>query len=198
VYFNALFALGALGGYLTTGYAPLLVLVVSQQMLLLDQFIPWVRLDGYHIVSDLIGISDLFTRIKPVIASVRPGRPADRRVSELKPWARAAVTTWVISTLAAFTAMAVVIILYAPGYLTRAWQSLILQIDGVAFGLRVGSIVDLLNGLIGSAMLLLPVAGITLSYLLICRRTGSTLALKSARVDATLAAAGTKTPTPTR
>jgi putative peptide zinc metalloprotease protein len=199
VYFNALFALGALGGYLTTGYAPLLVLVVSQQMLLLDQFIPWVRLDGYHIVSDLIGISDLFTRIKPVIASVRPGRPADRRVSELKPWARAAVTTWVISTLAAFTAMAVVIILYAPGHLTRAWQSLILQIDGVAFGLRVGSIVDLLNGLIGSAMLLLPVAGITLSYLLICRRTGSTLALKSARVDATLAAGpGTKTPTPTR
>ena len=134
-----------------------------------------------------------------MIASVRPGRPADRRVTELKPWARAAVTTWVISTLAAFTAMAVVIILYAPGYLTRAWQSLILQFDGVAFGLRVGSIVDLLNGLIGAAMLLLPVAGITLTYLLICRRTGTTLALKSTRVDATLAAGpGTKTPTPTR
>ena len=64
---------------------------------------------------------------------------------------------------------------------------------------RVGSIVDLLNGLIGAAMLLLPVAGITLTYLLICRRTGTTLALKSTRVDATLAARpGTKTPTPTR
>ena len=56
VYFNALFALGAASAYLATGYEPLLVLVVSQQILLLDQFIPWVRLDGYHIVSDLIGV----------------------------------------------------------------------------------------------------------------------------------------------
>jgi len=199
VYFNALFALSTFGAYLATGYEPLLVLVVSQQLLLLDQFIPWVRLDGYHIVSDLIGVSDLFTRIKPVIASLRPGRPTDRRVSELKPWARAAVTTWVLSTLAAFTAMGVVIILYAPGYLTRAWQSLILQFDGVAYGLRVGSIVDLLNSTIGAAMLLLPVAGITLTYLLICRRTGTTLALRQARFDATLAAGpGTKTPIPTQ
>jgi putative peptide zinc metalloprotease protein len=199
VYFNALFALSTFAAYLATGYEPLLVLVVSQQLLLLDQFVPWVRLDGYHIVSDLIGVSDLFTRIKPVIASLRPGRHPDRRVTELKPWARAAVTTWVFSTLIAFTAMAVVIILYAPGYLTRAWQSLILQFDGVAYGLRVGSIVDLLNGTIGAAMLLLPVAGITLTYLLICRRAGTILALRGARVDATLAATGgTKTPIPTR
>ncbi len=95
--------------------------------------------------------------------------------------------------------MGVVIILYAPSYLTRAWQSLILQFDGVAYGARVGSIVDLLNGAIGATMLLLPVAGITLTYLLICRRTGTTLALRQARVDATLAAGpGTKTPTPTQ
>jgi putative peptide zinc metalloprotease protein len=199
VYFNILFALTALGAYLATGFEPLLILVVSQQLLLLDQFIPWVRLDGYHIVSDLIGVSDLFTRIKPVITSLRPGRHPDRRVAELKPWARAAVTTWVLSTLAAFTAMAVMIILYAPGYLTRAWQSLILQFDGVAFGARTGSIVDLLNGAIGAAMLLLPVTGITLTYLLICGRTGTSLALRRARVDVTHARRqGTKAPIPNR
>jgi putative peptide zinc metalloprotease protein len=198
VYFNALFALGTFAAYLATGYEPLLVLVISQQMLLLDQFVPWVRLDGYHIVSDLIGVSNLFTRIKPVIKSLRPrrpNRPADRRVSELKPWARAAVTTWVISTLTAFGAMGVVIILYAPGYLTRAWQSLNLQFHAVAYGARAGSVVDLLNGTIGAAMLLLPVAGITLTYLLICRRTGALLALRQARVDPTLAPGrGPKTP----
>jgi putative peptide zinc metalloprotease protein len=199
VYFNVLFALSAAGAYFATGYEPLLVLVVSQQILLLDQFIPWVRLDGYHIVSDLIGVSDLFTRIKPVIVSLRPGRRPDRRVTELKPWARVAVTTWVISTLVAFGALGVVIILYAPGYLTRAWQSLILQFDGVAYAVRVGDVVDLLNGIIGAAMLLLPVAGITLTYLLICRRTGTTLALRQARVDATLAAGpGSKTPIPSQ
>lgn len=55
---------------------------------MLDQFIPWVRLDGYHIVSDLIGVSDLFARIKPVMASLRPGRESDRRVTEPSRCAR--------------------------------------------------------------------------------------------------------------
>ena len=46
-------------------------------------------------------------------------------------------------------------------------------------------------------MLLLPVAGITLTYLLICRRAGTILALRGARVDATLAATrGDKNPHP--
>jgi putative peptide zinc metalloprotease protein len=161
----------------------------------LPQVIPWVRLDGYHIVSDLIGVSDLFTRITPVITSLRPGRPPYPRVTELKPWARAAVTTWVISTLTAFTAMGVVIILYAPNYLTRAWQSLTLQLDTVSYGAHAGNIIDVLNGTIGATMLLLPIAGITLTYLLICRRTGTTLALRHAPLDTTLAARpGTKTP----
>ena len=78
VYFNVLFALTAAGAFLATSYKPLLIVVVSQQLLLLDQFVPWVRLDGYHIVSDLIGVSDLFARIKPVIGSMLPGRDRTR------------------------------------------------------------------------------------------------------------------------
>jgi putative peptide zinc metalloprotease protein len=91
--------------------------------------VPWVRLDGYHIVSDLIGLSDLFARIQPVIASMLLGRDPDPRVRELKPWARAAVTTWVLTTLAALVALAVMIVLNAPSYLERGWQSLLLQRD---------------------------------------------------------------------
>ena len=108
IYFNVLFALTAAGAYFATGYKPLLIVVVSQQILMLDQFIPWLRLDGYHIVSDLIGVSDLFARIKPVIASLLPGRHPGPRVTELKPWARAAVTTWVLTTVVVLAAMAVV------------------------------------------------------------------------------------------
>jgi putative peptide zinc metalloprotease protein len=189
VYFNVLFALSAAGSYFATGYEPLLIVVVGQQFLLLDQFIPWVRLDGYHIVSDLIGVSNLFARIKPVIASLRPGRQPDRRVTELKSWARAAVTIWVLTTVAALTTMAVAIILYAPGYLGRAWQSLILQLHGIQLGVRIGSIMDVLDGAIGAVMLILPVAGITLTYLLLCRQLGTSLAQRRTRHDLTLAAA---------
>jgi putative peptide zinc metalloprotease protein len=147
-----------------------------------------MRLDGYHIVSDLIGVSDLFMRIKPVIASLLPGRRPDPRVTELKQWARAAVTIWVISTIAALLAMAVAIVVNAPSYLTQAWRSLLLQLDSIAYGGRVGSVVDVLNGVIGTIMLLLPVVGITLTYLLVCRGAGTSLAIRRGRADITLAA----------
>jgi len=170
--------------------------VVSQQILILDQFIPWVRLDGYHIVSDLIGVSDLFSRIRPVIASLRPGRRPDPRVTELKPWARAVVTTWVVTTVTALAMMAIVIILAAPSYLQRDWQSLFSQSHLVAAGARIGSIVDVLIGVIGTVMLLFPLAGMTLTYVLICRRIGSSLALRRARRDLKAASDDEKNPHP--
>jgi putative peptide zinc metalloprotease protein len=185
IYFNGLFALTAAGAYLATAYRPLLIVVVTQQILMLDQFVPWLRLDGYHIVSDLIGIPDLFTRIKPVIASLLPGwhhrHPPDPRVTELKSWARAAVTAWVLTTVAALAAMAVLIVVNVPSYLTRGWRSLILQFDSVGHGARIGSVVDVLNGAIGAVMLVLPIAAITLTYLLLCRGIGIRLALHRAR-----------------
>ena len=181
VYFNGLVALTAGGAYLATAYQPLLVVVVTQQILMLDQFFPWLRLDGYHVVSDLIGISDLFTRIKPVIASLLPGRQPDPRVTELKSWARAAVTTWVLTAVTALAAMAVFIVVNVPSFLTRGWQSLILQLDSVGHGARIGSVVDVLNGAIGAVMLVLPIAAITMTYLLLCRGIGIRLALRRAR-----------------
>jgi putative peptide zinc metalloprotease protein len=194
VYFNALFALAAAGAYFATGYEPLLVVTVTQQALLIDQFVPWLRLDGYHIISDLIGVSDLFARIKPVVLSLVPGRPLDRRVTELKPWARAAVSAWVISTVAILTGAAVMIILSAPGYLRQAWQSLIVQIHGIGLGAHIGSVADVVAGVLGALMLLLPVAGMTLTYLLLWRQMGRSLASRRARADLTLAS---REPAPT-
>jgi putative peptide zinc metalloprotease protein len=189
VYFNALFALAAAAGYFATGWRPLLIVVVTQQLMMLDQFVPWVRLDGYHIVSDLIGVSDLFARIRPVIASLWPGRSPDRRVAELKRWARVAVTIWVLTTVAALAAMAGALILEAPRYLREAWQSLILQVHLVEGAMRIGSVVNALNGAAGASMLLLPVVGITVTYLLLCRSLGNLLAVRRTRVDLTLAGA---------
>jgi putative peptide zinc metalloprotease protein len=180
VYFNALFALAAMCAYVATAYKPLLIVVVGQQLIMLNQFIPWMRLDGYHIVSDLVGVSDLFTRIKPVLAGLLPSRPRDPRVTELERWARVLVTTWVLTTVAALLATVVVVVVNAGSYLHRAWDSLILQVDGIGHGWRVGSLVDLLSGMTGSAMLLMPIAGIALSYVLLCRRMGASLALRHA------------------
>jgi len=186
VYFNGLVALGAAGAYLASGYSPLLTVVATQQVLIIDQFIPWVRLDGYHIVSDLIGVSDLFTRIKPVTASLLPGRRPDRRVTELKPWARVAVTVWVVTTILALTGMAVLVVTNASGYLVQYWQTLIGQLHMIGDGTSSGSGVDVLSGTVGVVMVVLPIAGTTLLYLLVCRGTGRFLALHQRRADVTL------------
>jgi putative peptide zinc metalloprotease protein len=187
VYFNALFALIAAATYFATGYKPLLVLVVTQQILILDQFIPWMRLDGYHIVSDLVGVSDLFARIRPVLASFLPGRRPGPRVTELKTWARAAVTIWVLTTVVALTGMAVLVVVNASGYVTRAWYSLILQIDWIGQGDRIGSVVDVMSGTIGAFMLVLPIVGFSLTFLRLCGGLGSSLAVRHARSALTLA-----------
>ncbi|HEU4974209.1 MAG TPA: hypothetical protein VFT50_03915 [Baekduia sp.] len=178
VYFNVLFALAAAGAYAATGFEPLLLVVVGQQLLVLDQFVPWVRLDGYHVVSDLLGVSDLFARIRPVLLALVPGRAPDPRVAQLRPWARAGVTAWVLSTVLALGTAGVVIAVHAPAYISRAWQSLVVQAEAVAGG---AGAVATAAAVVGMAMLLMPVAGLTLTYVLLCRRLGMALALRRAR-----------------
>ncbi len=181
VYFNTLFALVAAVISLVTGYAPLLIVVLSQQILILNQFLPWVRLDGYHVVSDLIGVSDLFGRIRPVLRSMLRRRRHDPRICDLKPWARAGVTTWVLTTLIVLVAVVIMLVRGAPGYIDTAWRSLLVQIGGVVEGFRSGSVVDALSGALGMMTLLLPAVGITITYLLMCRRAGAALAIHGGR-----------------
>ena len=97
-----------------------------------------------------------------------------------------------VTTVAVLTAAVVMIVVSAPDYLRQAWNSLILQLHGVGFGAQTGNITDVVAGVIGAFMLLLPVAGMTLTYLLLCRQMGASLATRGARVDLTLASRGTQ------
>ncbi|HVL51079.1 MAG TPA: hypothetical protein VM754_06235, partial [Actinomycetota bacterium] len=96
VYFNAIFALGVGGVYFLTGFEPILVLIMIQHLLIIYNFIPFLRLDGYFVMADSTGVPDLFGRIKPALSSLIPNRETPRKVSELKPWVRKVVTVWVL------------------------------------------------------------------------------------------------------
>jgi hypothetical protein len=121
-----------------------------------------------------------------VTRSLLPGRPPDRRVTELKRWARVAVTVWVVTTVAALTGMMGLIVTHASGYLIQYWQTLLGELHMIGAGARAGNAVDLLGGLLGVLFVLLPIAGTTLLYLLICRGAGRFLALRPRRADLTL------------
>jgi putative peptide zinc metalloprotease protein len=200
VYFNGVFALVLACAYGISGFEPLLLAVVGQHLIVLDQFLPWVRLDGYYVVADLIGVSDLFSRIKPVLRSLLPGRPADARVRELKPWARAAVTAWVLTTVAMLTAMAAMLVVRAPAYIDRAWASLHAQAVAAQHGVATGDVAAILAAGLGGLFLLLPPLGMTFVYVLLCRGLGARLALSRARAVrcAVERAVGVAAPTVTR
>jgi putative peptide zinc metalloprotease protein len=56
-----------------------LVLLVVIQLETLQQFLPVLRLDGYYVVSDLVGVPNLFAYMRPVLVTLTPGTSDDER-----------------------------------------------------------------------------------------------------------------------
>ena len=78
VYFNLIFILGVAGSYLATGFRPLLVAILFVHIEMFRQLLPSLRLDGYWILSHVIGVPDLFGRVQPILLSLLPGREHTR------------------------------------------------------------------------------------------------------------------------
>lgn len=127
MYFNAIFALAMAGAYLATSFEPLLLLIVLQNFAVIQQSLPFLRLDGYYIISDLTGVPDMFSRIRPVLASLAPWRPADDRVTELKPWVRSVVTGYVLLVVPILVVAFALMLAHAPRAFATAWDSLSLR-----------------------------------------------------------------------
>ena len=98
VYFNGIFCVLATGVFIVTEYVPLIPAIVLIHFGMIQQMLPVVRLDGYYVLSDLVGVPDLFGRIKPLITGLIPGRH-DPHAGQLRPSARRIVTAWVMVAL---------------------------------------------------------------------------------------------------
>ncbi len=165
VYFNAIFVLPLTAAYLATGYVPLLAGVFLIHLEMLQQLMPSLRLDGYFILADLIGVPDLFRRIGPVLRSVIPGQPVDPRIRDLKRGARLTLTTWILIVLPLLLAELTIIILNAPTMVRTTAQSLDDQIRDIIAAFAHGDIPVGIVGVISAALLAMPVAG--LSYIFV-------------------------------
>ena len=165
VYFNVLFTLGAAAVYQASGFRPLLVFVVLLQLETLAQFLPFVRLDGYYVVSDLAGVPNLFAYLQPTIVRLvcRGDSPlrrgAQARLDELTRLARVLIGLWVAFTVPVLLVNAVLLVVLLPRLAGAAVGSAGVQADAIVGG----SGLDLwgrLNGLVGLVLLALPLAGI--------------------------------------
>jgi putative peptide zinc metalloprotease protein len=172
VYFNGIFVLLVAGAYAVTGFEPLLVLILVQHMQILQQLLPILRLDGYYVLSDLTGVPDLFSRIKPTLASLVPGREPDPRVRELRTRARAITTAWVVVLVPALLVVFALMVFNAPRALATGWDSLLVQKDRVGTAWRHGRELAVAVAAIQMVMLVLPPLGMTYSFARVVKRLG--------------------------
>jgi putative peptide zinc metalloprotease protein len=165
VYFNAVFALALVDSYLATGYAPLVAALFLVHMEIIQQLMPSLRLDGYFILTDLIGVPDLFKRIVPTLRSLIPGRPADPRVRGLKRRARVTLTAWVLLVIPLLGGQLTLIVLDGPPLFKTFVRSVEAQARAVAASFGH---IDVAAGLVSAVslvLLVLPMAG--LGYILL-------------------------------
>ena len=88
LYFNVVFMLALAGIYVATSAQILLLVIAITHLEMLDQLLPFVRFDGYFILSDLIGVPDLFARVVPIVKSALSSGPRDPRIAGLRRSAR--------------------------------------------------------------------------------------------------------------
>jgi putative peptide zinc metalloprotease protein len=173
MYFNAVFALVIGAVYALTGFEPLLLLVLLQTFAIIQQSLPLLRLDGYYIISDLTGVPDILTRMRPILASLLPWRDADERVTELKPWVRVVVTAYVCLIVPVIAFIFLALLINAPRLFATGWDSFWLQWDRVGPYLDGGQAGRGFVSIFQMVVLVLPLAGLTYTFTRVSHRFGT-------------------------
>jgi putative peptide zinc metalloprotease protein len=166
VYFNVVFMLAVLGVYAATGYEPLLLIIPFMHLEIIHQFLPFIRLDGYYIVSDLTGVPDMFARIKPTLASLLPWKKTSDRVTELKPWVRVVVTLYVFTVVPLLLFMFGMMLINTPRIMGTAYDSFLVQYRKIGDGGALEAVIAIVQ----MAILVLPAVAIVATFWLFFRR----------------------------
>src|SRR5215207_127225 len=169
VYFNAIFALLAGAVYFYTGEEAALLAAFLQHVILLQQLLPLLRFDGYYVMSDLTGVPDILSRIKPIFRSLVPWRKNEPEVTELKPWVRLVTTVYLVTLIPALAFLFTWMIIGAPRLVATVHDSFGLQIDRIE---HASGVAEALVGVVFTLALILPVAAMALSVSRVVKMAG--------------------------
>jgi putative peptide zinc metalloprotease protein len=175
LYFNVIAILTAAGIYSATHLGLLLVFIGLSQLEMIYQFLPFVRMDGYYVVSDLIGVPNLFAYVAPVIGRAvhRSDSAGQARLARLRPAARWALTAWVALTVPILALNAALLGFLAPRIFPTMWTSAHTQSRDLARSVAAGNVIGGLNHLTGLVLVAVPAAGLLFAVSLLLRRTAS-------------------------
>ncbi len=160
LYFNVwcIIALGALHRF--TGEGVFLLALVLMHIEMLQQLVPVVRLDGYYVLSDLAGVPDLFARVGPVLASLRPGAAPDPRVTGLRVRARRIVVGWVLFVVPALVIALGWLVWNLPVIVSQTVTALHSQLAGLRTASTDGDTALVIVGVISLVLLTIPLLGL--------------------------------------
>ncbi|MFI0373140.1 hypothetical protein ACH35V_35210 [Actinomadura sp. 1N219] len=159
VYFNAIFIVGLALAYHQTGFEPLLVTVLYVNMQMFQQLLPTLRFDGYYIMSDLIGIPDLFKYIGPILRRTLLRRPRDAQLDDLKRWPQIFVTLWVLTVVPVLIFQIGLILSQVPDLVAKDWWMMRRLASEAAHG---AGVLELVTSGLQIVLLVLPLAGVAL------------------------------------
>ena len=171
IYFNLIFLAGLGLAYLETGAPWLLVAVVLLHVETVWQFLPSIRLDGYYILADLVGVPDLFSFLGPVLKSALPGRAPHPRVKELKPWVRRVITLWVLIVVPLLAYWLIWFLVLLPRILPVVWGAMGALVARMTTAMSAGAPAEFTLAAINLGLLLLPPIGMTMIWSSMLRRT---------------------------
>jgi putative peptide zinc metalloprotease protein len=123
LYFNLIFILALAGIYSATSAGILLVVIAVTHLEMLEQLLPFIRFDGYFVLSDVTGVPDLFARVVPILRSAMPKGRRDPRVTGLRRRARIVVTGWVLCVIPLLTFALGYLLLRLPAINRALWHS---------------------------------------------------------------------------
>ncbi len=159
LYFNLIFMLALADIYAATSSQVLLLVIAVTHLEMLDQLLPFVRFDGYFILSDLIGVPDLFARVVPIVKSVLPAGRRDPRVAGLRRGARIVVTGWVLCVIPLLLFTMGYLLLHLPGVDRALWRSARMQAHLMSAAVAGHHYAVAAVDAIGVALVILPGAG---------------------------------------
>jgi putative peptide zinc metalloprotease protein len=170
LYFNLIFMLVLAGVYAATSYELLLLVIAVTHLEMLEQLLPFARYDGYFILSDLVGVPDLFARVLPILRSVLGRGPADPRVAGLRRRSRIVVTSWVLVVIPLLLATFGYLVGCLPEINRALWHSVRAQAHVAATAVAAHNFALAAAALIGACLIALSVAGSLLVTLGLARR----------------------------
>lgn len=162
LYFNCLCLIGLGAAYLLTEQAFFLLAAGLMHFQMVQQLVPTLRFDGYFVLADIAGVPDLFNRIRPVLLSLIPGRPADPLVTQLRPSARRIVTVWVVTVVPLLVFSLGWMLVSLPAIVEQAATAIRRHAGLAAAAVETGDLPSAALSTLSILMLSLPIAGLAI------------------------------------